>query len=161
MDRLDDVITPELALVCPDLRARALAALPDRPWEAWAPPRQVIVAAEDTPNGAGLVVGERSDDSAAPEHVSGGHTRLRRLAVSLIVLTWIILLSLAFLPPTDRPTLEDGAGASHPDLQLGSPMPRASLADRGRAGVAPHHCPAGLDRPRSGAGVPACLHEPL
>jgi hypothetical protein len=28
-------ISPELVLVCPELRERALAELPDRAWEAW------------------------------------------------------------------------------------------------------------------------------
>lgn len=28
----DELISPELALVCPDLRARAIAALPAQPW---------------------------------------------------------------------------------------------------------------------------------
>jgi hypothetical protein len=32
-------LSPELVLVCPQLRLKALAALPDRPWEAFLPPR--------------------------------------------------------------------------------------------------------------------------
>ena len=40
---MDSEFSPELALVCPDLAARARAALPDRPWEAFASPRTAIV----------------------------------------------------------------------------------------------------------------------
>jgi hypothetical protein len=36
---VDPEFSPELALVCPDLAARARAALPDRPWEMFAPVR--------------------------------------------------------------------------------------------------------------------------
>jgi hypothetical protein len=39
-DQLDaDPLSPELVLVSPELRLRALATLPDRPWELFAPPR--------------------------------------------------------------------------------------------------------------------------
>jgi hypothetical protein len=37
-------ISPELALVCPELAARARAAMPDRPWEMFVPRRPVQVA---------------------------------------------------------------------------------------------------------------------
>ena len=39
---MNDELSPELALVSPDLAAQARAALPDRPWEAFAPTRGPI-----------------------------------------------------------------------------------------------------------------------
>ena len=41
---MDAALTPELALVCPDLRAAALAALPDRDPDGWVPPAWVVPA---------------------------------------------------------------------------------------------------------------------
>ena len=40
----DELISPELALVCPDLRAKAIAALPAQPWLPIRPyPTEVLV----------------------------------------------------------------------------------------------------------------------
>ena len=40
-------ISPELVLVCPELGARARAAMPDRPWEAFLPRlRELLVVPE-------------------------------------------------------------------------------------------------------------------
>ena len=39
---MDIALSPELALVCPDLRAAALAALPDRDPDGWEPQAWVV-----------------------------------------------------------------------------------------------------------------------
>jgi hypothetical protein len=61
-------LSPELVLVCPQLRPKALAALPDRPWEAFLPvrsedpPAAVVAAGSIT---AGSLVALPSDDPVA------------------------------------------------------------------------------------------------
>ncbi len=48
-------LSPELVLVSPELRERALAALPERPWEnLWQQPPQLRPAAFDAPNAAAV-----------------------------------------------------------------------------------------------------------
>ena len=42
-------ISPELVLVCPELRERALAQLPPLPWEAFAPRRAEVALARRAP----------------------------------------------------------------------------------------------------------------
>ena len=39
-----DAVSPELALVCPELRERALALLPERDPDGWIPRRLVLAA---------------------------------------------------------------------------------------------------------------------
>lgn len=49
-------ISPELVLVCPELAARARAAMPDRPWESFVPRRRVEPVGE-TPTAPRVAAG--------------------------------------------------------------------------------------------------------
>ena len=86
-------ISPELALVAPELAAAARAALPDRPWEAFAPPRtraELRLAA---------LVPAAVPPPPPPRKrrvVTGG-----RIAVAAA----IALVAASFLPPRDAPHL--------------------------------------------------------
>ena len=59
-------LSPELVLVSPELREQALAALPDRPWEAFAPP-PARVPAHDFISGSGR--GRDSSSGGEPRRV--------------------------------------------------------------------------------------------
>ena len=98
-------LTPELCLVSPDLAAAARAALPDRPWERFAPPQPRIAAAplktlQQTVAKSAADSG-RSLEPARPRRriVTGG-----RLAT---VLAAAFLVVTALLPPRHAPRLVD------------------------------------------------------
>ena len=106
----DDVLSPELVLVCPELGERARAALPDRPWEmVWSRSGGDFRAFAQTRSvkaHAGRSNRENRDGRADDRH----RPRLRGIALAVIVLGWIILVSLAFLPPPNGPTFDTGTG---------------------------------------------------
>jgi hypothetical protein len=97
-----DVVSPELALVCPELAAAARAALPDRPWEVFAPPRP--------PPRLRLV---SSPPAATPPVAPPVPTRPGRasarpgLGAALGLLTVVALVATGLLPARDAPTLRD------------------------------------------------------
>ena len=66
-----DPVSPELALVCPELRERALAALPPLPWEAY---------------------GRRTEYDQVPGRVVEALFHVAGLAVPLVVLALCSLL---------------------------------------------------------------------
>ena len=92
-------ISPELALVSPELAAAARRALPDRPWEAFAPPRPVA------PPALRLTV-LRAEAVAAgpplPEHPRRRVLTFGRLATAALV---ALLVGTSFLPPRHAPRL--------------------------------------------------------
>ncbi len=98
-------VSPELCLVSPDLAAAARAALPDRPWERFAPPRPPIVVAPletlQQTVAKSAADPDRSLEPARPRRriVTGG-----RLAT---VLAAAFLVVTALLPPRHAPRLVD------------------------------------------------------
>lgn len=66
-------ISPELALVCPELAERARAALPERPWEAWLPARPAIADrdAQPHPRQPGQDLAERHRGPSRAEALAG------------------------------------------------------------------------------------------
>ena len=76
-------VSPELALVCPELRAAALAALPDRAEDAWRP--QLIPVNLDVPykvfltpdgNCRGLYVYRKSATTFEVRELGRGHSNI-------------------------------------------------------------------------------------
>ena len=106
-------ISPELALVSPELAAEARRALPDRPWERFAPPRPAAPA--PLPAAAAVPV-ERPVLRTAPLPASlpvppAVDRRRRRIVTPSRVVTAAVvalLLVTSFLPPRDAPRLVAG-----------------------------------------------------
>jgi hypothetical protein len=96
---VDSEFSPELALVCPDLAARARASLPERPWEVFAPSRAAIERIGPAPRA------EVVHDRTWPERVSA--------AFPLVMLAgFVALLIVGSLPGlSQRPTLNPPAKA--------------------------------------------------
>ena len=96
-------ISPELALVSAELAAEARRALPDRPWEAFAPPRPASAhAPKERPalRLAPLPV-------AVPEPPAAGRRRGRLVTPSRVVTAALagLLVVTSFLPPRNAPRL--------------------------------------------------------
>jgi hypothetical protein len=117
---VDSEISPELALVCPDIAAEARASLPDRPWEVFVPLRPAIERIGPPP-GAG------ARERAWPRRVSA--------AFPLVVLAgFVALLIVGSLPglsqgptlgPPDKPpvALTVPAASSRPLVRPNCPRP--------------------------------------
>jgi hypothetical protein len=114
---VDSEFSPELALVCPDLAARARASLPDRPWEAFAARADTIVRIGPPPRVAREEPGRMWVERAAN-------------AFPIVMLVGLVaLLIVGSLPGLSQgPTL----GPLEPTTSL--PQPSAT---------APQDCPAG------------------
>jgi hypothetical protein len=98
-------ISPELALVSPELAAIARAGLPDRPWEAFFEP-----VAEVTPLRPPAVVSSLAvvrPAVAAPAEPPSASRRRPRIPVGLLLLAAFVGLVVAgsVLPVRDAPTL--------------------------------------------------------
>ena len=135
-------LSPELVLVCPQLRMMALDALPERPWEAFLPPASDIppvpVAA------GGLVV---ADSAVAPfdDDVGSATASVSRRGrgASLVTVGLIVgFIAAQFVPQPARPTLV--------------PTPSASRsAERTLAPAAPGKQSPGSNSPVQSAAGPA------
>jgi hypothetical protein len=91
--------SPELVLVSPELAARARALLPDRPWEAFAPPWLVAQAGRAAPAGA------------YDAHATWPARLTAAFPIALLV-AFLALLVIGSLPGLgDRPTLGPPAPA--------------------------------------------------
>ena len=99
-------ISPELALVSPELAAIARAALPDRPWEAFLPPEAEAAPLRPPTISEPLVVVQVAP---APEPVGSQSASRRRprVPVGLILLAAFVGLVVvgSVLPVRDAPTL--------------------------------------------------------
>ena len=107
--RPGDTLSPELALVCPELAARARAALPARPWETFAPPQprlRLVAAAPPAPQPDVVVPVIAAEHSSARWRPRGGTVVLALVAVALVVT--------GLLPARDAPRLRDDAPAAAP-----------------------------------------------
>lgn len=123
MDSVFDPISPELALVSPDLAQRARAELPDRPWEAFLPAGPVTVLRLSMPV---ALVRPAPEVVVQPGPVRRRRRR-RRVPVGGVVLAAFAALLIAgsVLPPRDAPTLSPlSAKASVP----GSTSPTQTTA---------------------------------
>ena len=66
-----EAISPELVLVCPELRSRALAQLPDRHPDGWIPPRFSTIPAAPVPTTAPAPPDELVEAEATPIPLRG------------------------------------------------------------------------------------------
>ena len=93
----NEPVSPELALVSPELAAQARAALPDRPWEAFAPPIRATGGIVRLPGPRPAPVVQRT------------HRRAEQMLAFfpvILLAAFIALLIVGSLPGmTDRPTL--------------------------------------------------------
>jgi hypothetical protein len=127
-------ISPELVLVDPELAREAIAALPERPWEAFVPqPRQ---------EPAGAVSGTRPEERS----IRGSRRRHlgRALAVAAFVAVAAFLTVAAYLPARDAPTLVEPTtarrAAAEPTTE--APAPAPSHEPTTTAPTAPTEAPA-------------------
>jgi hypothetical protein len=156
-----ETLSPELVLVCPQLRLRALAALPDRPWEAFLPlrsedPPAAVVAADSITAGSlvalpsGDPVAVATADSAAADFAvapvdargGSGTASVSRRGRDLALVTVALILGFIAAQFVHRPSqtsLMQGAEGSP------SAPPEAPAKQRTRK----------TSPPRQGAGVPA------
>jgi hypothetical protein len=111
---VDSEISPELALVSPELAARARAALPDRPWEVFVPPPGAI---------------ERI--GPAPAALTREHTWVERVSAVLplvVLVGFVALLVVGSLPglsqgPTLGPPGDTGVRSTIPTPSPGTVVP--------------------------------------
>ena len=99
-------ISPELALVSPELAAIARAGLPDRPWEAFFQP--VAEGAPLRPPAAVVpVVVAPTPSRVAPAELEHAGRRRPRIPVGLLLLVAFagLLVAGSVLPVRDAPTL--------------------------------------------------------
>jgi hypothetical protein len=125
-------LSPELVLVCPEIRLKALDALSDRPWEAFLPPRR-----EDSPAAiagpasitSGSLVVVPSEAVAEPIDDLGGSTTAsvsrRRRDIALVMIALILGFATAeFVDRQSRPAPTRTAEAS----PSAAPAPRQTVA---------------------------------
>ena len=95
-----DPVSPELVLVAPELADEARAALPDRPWEQFAPPATLRRPRPDAAAGAAT-----PPPSEAPAHDSIV-VRVAALLPLALLTVFVIVIVLGSLPLFgQRPTL--------------------------------------------------------
>lgn len=125
---LAEPLSPELALVSPELGAAARAALADRPWEAFLPPAGEVVPLRP-PAGvpeSSVAATEPDADAVAVGSVSHAPGRQRpRVPIGLVLLAAFVGLLVAgsVLPVRDAPTL------GPPLAQAGTPPLAAPKAE--------------------------------
>ena len=92
-------ISPELALVSPELAAEARRALPDRPWETFAPPRAPAPVEPPSLRLTPLPATQEPSPAERP--------RRRVLTVSRVATAALLglLVLTSFLPPRNAPRL--------------------------------------------------------
>jgi hypothetical protein len=122
-------LSPELVLVHPDLRAEALAALPDRPWESFLPARVEQAPAVPTPLGP-----ERDEQLRVasaqppyPHHPPSARAPGRARSVWLVVVGAVLGLVVAtVLPRPAGPTLEPARTVSPAPARSAPPRTETS-----------------------------------
>lgn len=90
----DELISPELALVCPDLRAKAIAALPAQPWFPVPPHRTEEPLRRADPVTANRATTGREDPSFA--RAVGAYALARAvdlLAIAAGIAVFVLLLA--------------------------------------------------------------------
>jgi hypothetical protein len=144
-------LSPELVLVSPQLRAEALNALPERPWEAFLP------LAPATPPAVAPSLGPAIPDTASgpieelsiPTIPSG--SRFGRDATLVAIALVVGFVAAQFVPHWARRTLSPSA-ANSPSVP--TPAPSSTVAGSTKAGAPgakpSTHTRAGSPSPRSG-----------
>jgi hypothetical protein len=156
-------LSPELVLVCPDLRLEALAALPDRPWEAFLPvrsedPPQAVAAAGSLTAGplvalpsADRLAVATADATAAALPVASATRRGRDLALVTVALI-VGFIAAQFVHRPAETSLMPGAGGSpsaSPEAPAKQPTHETSSPGQGAGGPATSLA-SGLAVPRGG-----------
>jgi hypothetical protein len=156
-------LSPELVLVCPDLRLEALAALPDRPWEAFLPvrsedPPQAVAAAGSLTAGplvalpsADRLAVATADATAAALPVASATRRGRDLALVTVALI-VGFIAAQFVHRPAETSLMPGAGGSpsaSPEAPAKQPTRETSSPGQGAGGPATSLA-SGLAVPRGG-----------
>jgi hypothetical protein len=109
---LNEPLSPELVLVSPQLRLKALNALPDRPWEAFLPPSR------EEPSPVRAAAGSRETRPAAPVRDAHPARRPRRrplrgiLPVAVALVAGFALAKLLPGPSEPRPVQRAGRSAA-------------------------------------------------
>jgi hypothetical protein len=168
-------LSPELVLVCPQLRLKALAALPDRPWEAFLPlrsedpPATVVAAGSITagslvalPSGDPVVAVATADSPAADFAVApvdgrggSGTASAGRRGRDLALVTVALIVGFIAAQFVHRPaetSLMPGAGGSpsaSPEAPAKQPTRETSSPGQGSGGPATGLA-SGLAVPRGG-----------
>jgi hypothetical protein len=147
---LREPLSPELVLVSPQLRLKALNALPERPWEAFLPPPRE----EPSPVGAAAEIPE-----SRPAPVRGVHPaprRRRRLLRDLLPVAVALVAGFAFakvLSSPSEPRFVQPAGRSAPvAAQAPSSTSAASVPTRINPAAAKPTAAAQAHRARARTG---------
>lgn len=165
-----ELVSPELVLVSPQLRLKALAALPDRPWEAFLPPRPqdppaaiaavralttgslVVLPSDEPPTvNAGIDAGVGPVDELADSITESAGRRGRNLALVTVALIVGFIAGLFVRQPA-RPSLTPSSGVS-PSAFPAAPakQPTRETSSPGQGAVQPPPSLAtGLAVPRGG-----------
>ena len=167
-------LSPELVLVCPQLRLEALIALPDRPWEAFLPPRSedpaALVAATGTITAGPLTALTSADPVAVasagvtgadfPVEAADGRgvpatpiasRRGRSLALVTVALIVGFVAGQFIRQPTRPSFLPSGGGSPAASLPAPAEQPTRETSSPGQGAGGPETTLAGgLAVPRGG-----------
>jgi hypothetical protein len=161
-------LSPELVLVCPQLRLKALAALPDRPWEAFLPPRSedppaaiaaaraltassLIVLPSDEPPAVSAAIDAGPIDDLADSTTASASRRGRNLGLLTAALIVGFVAGQFVRQPSQPSFLPSGGGSpsASPEAPAKQPTSETSSPGQGAGGPATSLA-SGLAVPRGG-----------
>jgi len=142
-------ISPELVLVSPQLRLKALAALPERPWESFLPPAPAAPPPSAAAAVAAPIAEPPSPTGPTPTPPSPSRDRHLGRGISLVALGLLAGLMVAeFAPRAAGPALETGAETAA-TVRLRPPAPAPKPTHPARPTQIRH---AAWSRPVAGGG---------